>query len=263
MTRHFRDPALRAIVTARWGLFGPPPATNAFGCHALVAIQSYKDGATHPVGGPKELGRAIIEALERRGVVLRARQHVHRIAVENGRAAGVDVEDRATGRRYTVAAPCVISAAGARNTRTLLDAASAAPWDKELEKLPKEIATVILFLGFNRSPAALGLRGENHWFMPDLDDKAGLARPLGDGILYASFSSLNNPAARTHTAEVMQFVDAEVFREWFETQEGARPENYARLKADVTARLIDRLDARWPVSETASHSPSLRRRCRS
>ncbi|MGX9425605.1 2Fe-2S iron-sulfur cluster-binding protein [Bradyrhizobium sp. LeoA1S1] len=246
VANHFRDPALRAIVTARWGLFGPPPATSAFGCHALVAIQSYKDGATHPVGGPKELSRAIIEALERRGVVLRARQRVHRIIVENGRAVGVEVEDRATSRQYAVTAPCIVSAAGARNTRALLDAVSAKPWERELEKLPKEIATVLLFIGLDRSPAALGLRGENHWFMPDLDDDVGAVRPLGDGILYTSFCSLNNPAARAHTAEVMQFVDADVFREWFGTEEGARPESYAKLKADVTERLLDRLDARWP-----------------
>lgn len=246
VARHFRDPALRAIVSARWGLFGPPPARSAFGFHALVALQSYMDGATHPVGGPRALSQAIIEALERRGVVLRARQHVRRILVEHGHAAGIEVEDRLRGERYTVAAPCVVSAVGARNTCDLLDPVSARPWERELEKLSGEIATVLLFLGLDQSPASLGLRGENHWFMPDLDDEAGLARPPGEGILYVSFGSLNNPAARAHTVEVMQFVDAGIFRQWFGTESGARPASYRTLKAKVTARLIDRLDARWP-----------------
>lgn len=248
---HFSDPALRAIMAARWGLFGPPPAKSVFGSHALVAIQHYLDGGTHPVGGPKELGRAIIEALERRGVLLRARQHVHRIIVKDGRASGVEVEDRATGERYEVSARCVVSAVGARNTCALLDAVSARPWERELAKLPGEVATLMLFLGLDKSPAQFGLRGENHWFMPDMNDDASLSLPLGEGILYASFSSLNNPAARSHTVEVMQFVDPKVFAEWFGTAEGGRPESYHELKAQVTARLIERLDARWPGLEAS------------
>jgi ferredoxin-NADP reductase/phytoene dehydrogenase-like protein len=246
VARHFQDPALRAIVSARWGLFGPPPATSAFGNHAIIALQSFMDGATHPVGGPKELSRAIIEGLERLGVVLRPRQRVHDIIVENGRAAGVAVEDRVAGKRYKVAAPCIVSAVGARNTCALLEPAYAKPWERELAKLPKELATLLLFLGLDRSPTALGLRGENHWFMPDLDDELGVSRPLGEGILFVSFCSLNNPAARSYTVEVMQFIDPEVFRMWLGTEEGARPESYRKLKADVTERLIGRLDARWP-----------------
>ncbi len=246
VARHFRDPALRAIVSARWGLFGPPPATSAFGNHAIVALLSFMEGATHPVGGPKELSRAIIEGLERRGVGLRPRQRVHDIIVENGRAAGVIVEDRITSQRYRLPAPCVVSAVGARNTCALLEPAYARPWERELAKLPKELATLLLFIGLDRSPAALGLGGENHWFMPDIDDDRGISRPLGEGILFVSFSSLNNPAARAHTVEVMQFVDPEMFRDWFETEAAARPHSYGKLKADVTERLIDRLDSRWP-----------------
>jgi all-trans-retinol 13,14-reductase len=244
--RHFRNPDLRAIVAARWGLFGPPPATSAFGTHALIAIQSFMKGATHPVGGPKELGRAIIEGLGRHGVVLRQRQSVREIIVENNRVTGVRIEDRLTGEQYSVSAPCVVSAVGVRNTCLLLDAAAAEHWERELAKLPAGIGTLLLFIGLDRSPAAFGLRGENHWFMPDIDDDAGMSRPLGDGILFVSFSSLNNPAARSHTVEVMHFVDPMAFRDWSGTEEATRPDDYGRLKAEVTQRLIDRLDARWP-----------------
>ncbi|GGJ44426.1 FAD-binding oxidoreductase [Neoroseomonas lacus] len=246
VARHVRDPALRAILSARWGLFGPPPATSAFGGHANVAIQAFMQGATHPVGGARELGRAIMDGLERFGVVLRPRQRVQGIIVEKVRAVGVAVEDRATGRRYTVRAPCIVSAIGARNTARLLPPAQAERWERALAPLPKEVATLLLFLGLDHSPAAFGLDGANHWFMPDIDDDAGIARPLGEGILFVSFSSLNNPAARAHTIEVMQFVDPGVFRAWSRTEQGARPNAYAALKAAVTARLIERLDARWP-----------------
>lgn len=246
VARHVRDPALRAILSARWGLFGPPPATSAFGGHANVALQAFMRGATHPVGGPRELGRAIMDGLERFGVALRPRQRVREVVVEKGLVAGVAVEDSATGRRYTIAAPCVVSAAGVRNTAALLPRGLAGAWEQELVPLPKEIATILLFLGLDRSPAAFGLDGANHWFMPDLNDDAGMTRPLGDGILFVSCSSLNNPAARAHTIEVMHFVDPEVFSAWSGTEQGHRPESYDALKAMVTARMIERLDAQWP-----------------
>lgn len=121
-----------------------------------------------------------------------------------------------------------------------------ASWERELAKLPKEVATILLFVGLDRSPARLGLDGANHWFMPDIDDDQGISRPLGEGILFVSFSSMNNPSARWHTVEVMQFVDPAIFRPWLGTEQGARPEDYSALKAQVTTRLIDRLDRQWP-----------------
>ncbi|MCZ4431287.1 FAD-binding oxidoreductase [Agrobacterium sp. SOY23] len=246
VSRHFRDPELKAVVSARWGLFGPPPAQSAFGTHAVIAIRAFMDGAAHPVGGPRALGRAIIDGLERRGVELRPRQRVVAIAVNNRCVTGVEVEDMSSGGRYCVAAPCIVSAVGVRNTAALLDAESAAPWHRELNKLPQGIATLLLFIGLARSPRELGVAGENHWFMPDHDDDLGAALPIGDGVLFVSFSSLNNPAARAHTMEVMHFVDPEVFRKWSGTTENDRPEDYQEFKATVTERLLDRLDAAWP-----------------
>jgi all-trans-retinol 13,14-reductase len=246
VARHFEEPAVRAIVSARWGLYGPPPGQSAFGGHAVVGLNGFSGGATHPVGGPKALGEAIISGLARFGVALRARQRVTGIAVQQGRATGVTVEDIPTGRSYTVAASAIVSAIGARNTARLLDPVVARPWRQAVQKLHGELGTLLLFIGFHRSPAELGLRGENHWFMPDLDDDKGVGYPLGDGILFCSFSSLNNPAARSHTAEVMHFVDPTLFAQWFGTEEASRPPEYHHLKAGLTERLLQRLEARWP-----------------
>ncbi|MEV4349205.1 hypothetical protein AB0J83_32510 [Actinoplanes sp. NPDC049596] len=53
---------------------------------------------------------------------------------------------------------------------------------------------MMLLLGLKERPG-FGIRGENHWFMPDVDG--------GEGVLYVSFASLDNPVARFHTAERM------------------------------------------------------------
>jgi len=240
VTRRFRDPRLRAVLAARWGLYGTPPSSSAFGYHAAVPLTFFMAGTAHPVGGPKELSRIVLEILERYGVELRPRQRVDEIVVERGRVVGIDVEDTTSGRRYRVRTPVVVSAAGVRNTYALIGKSS------ELADLPAEPSAVMLFLGLDRSPAAFGLRGENHWFMPDLDDHEGFHRPPGEGTLYVSFASLNNPAARFHTAEVVELVDPQVVDQWRGTPEAERPESYRKLKAELTERLIGRLEARWP-----------------
>ncbi|MEU1518604.1 FAD-dependent oxidoreductase [Streptomyces sp. NPDC005811] len=240
VARSFRDPRLRAVMAARWGLYGTPPASGAFGCHAAVPLTFFMEGTAHPVGGPQELNRVVLEILGRYGVEVRSRQRVHEVLVERGRVAGVDVEDTGTGRRYRVRTDTVVSAAGVRNTYALIGKSH------ELAELPEERSAVMLFLGLDRSPAAFGLRGENHWFMPDLDDHDGTGRPPGDGTLYVSFASLNNPAARFHTVELLELVDPKLVDRWRGTPGTERPEDYRRFKDEVTGRMLARLEERWP-----------------
>ncbi|WP_432832431.1 FAD-dependent oxidoreductase [Dactylosporangium sp. CA-092794] len=246
VSRSFRDPRLRAVMAARWGLYGTPPGSSAFGYHAAVPLTFFMDGTAHPVGGPREISQIVVEILGRYGVEVRARQRVDRIVVERGRVTGVDVEDGATGRRYRVRAPAVVSAAGVRNAYTLLGPEAKPGWRRELASLPAEPSAVMLFLGLDRSPAVFGARGENHWFMPDLDDHGGSGRPPGEGTLYVSFASLNNPAARFHTVEVLELVDPKLVDRWRGTSIEDRPEEYRRLKDELAGRLIDRLDKQWP-----------------
>ncbi|MEU1179561.1 FAD-dependent oxidoreductase [Streptomyces sp. NPDC005820] len=240
VSRCFRDPRLRAVLAARWGLYGTPPASSAFGYHAAVPLTFFMEGTAHPVGGPQELNRVVLEILQRYGVVLRARQRVHEVVVEGGRVAGVDVEDSVTGRRYRVRTDTVVSAAGVRNTYALIGRSH------ELADLPAERSAVMLFLGLDRSPAEFGLRGENHWFMPDLDEHDSVHRPVGEGTLYVSFASLNNPAARFHTVELLELVDPKVVDQWRGTPGNERPDSYRKFKDELTDRLIARLEERWP-----------------
>lgn len=246
VVRSFRDPGLRAVVAARWSLYGPPPESSAFGYHASVPLTYFADGATHPVGGPGEINKLALEAVRRHGVELRARHRVLRIIVERGRTSGVEVEDTATGSRYRVEAPTVISAAGVRNTYAMLAPGTTLRQEDLLSRLPHGPSTLMLFLGLDRSPAEFGLRGENHWFMPDLGSDGSFHRSPGEGTLYVSFGSLNNPAAQSHTVEVLELVDPDRFAPWRGTTEDHRPADYEELKGRLTRRLLARLDHQWP-----------------
>ncbi|GID30932.1 FAD-dependent oxidoreductase [Paractinoplanes brasiliensis] len=231
VSRSFRDPRLRAIFAARWGLYGTAPRSSAFGYHAAVPLTFFMNGTAHPVGGPAELGRIIVEILQRYGVQVRPRQRVIEVLVERGRVTGVDVEDTAGGRRYRVRSGTVVSAAGVRNTYAL------SRQNRRLEKLPAEMSALMLFIGLKRSPVEFGLGGENHWLMPDLD---------GDGTLYVSFPSLNNPAARHHTMEALELVAPDVVEQWRGTAANDRPESYQEFKQRLAERLLTRLEQQWP-----------------
>jgi phytoene dehydrogenase-like protein/ferredoxin-NADP reductase len=231
VSRSFRDPRLRAIFAARWGLYGTPPRSSAFGYHAAVPLTFFMDGTAHPVGGPAELGRIIVEILHRYGVQLRPRQRVVEVLVERNRVTGVDVQDTANGRRYRVRTGTVVSASGVRNTYAL------SRQSRRLTDLPRELSALMLFIGLKRSPAAFGLGGENHWLMPNLD---------GDDTLYVSFPSLNNPAAHHHTMEALELVDPEVVEQWRGTAADTRPESYQEFKQELEERLVARLEQQWP-----------------
>ena len=246
VAQHFSDPKLRAIVSARWGLHGTPPSISAFGAHAAVSLEGFAEGATHPVGGPRELARAILEGLQGFGVELRPRQRVQQIVSDGSKAWGVVAQDQLTGRLYSVDAPIVVSAVGVRNTARLLGGTHAARWNSHIADFPPDISAMVLFIGFRQSPATLGLKGENHWFMPSLDDDKALEHPLGEGVLFVSFSSLNNPAATHHTAEVMHFVDPDQFQAWHGSFQDARPRSYEALKSSITEVLLERLERHWP-----------------
>jgi len=247
LRQHFRDPTLRALLSAQWGLYGPPPAQSAFGFHALIAVLHYKDGAAYPIGGPREIGCSIIAALQRRDVELRCRHTVRQICVADGRCQGVEVEDTNAGEVYVVDAACVISDAGVRNTfGRLLSEAQRERFAGELSRLPAEPSAVMLFIGLDVSPACFGVSGENHWVIPNPDHDGGYRRPPGDGALYISFGSLNNPAAGWHTVEMMSLVDPEDFQRWAAITNRNSNLDYQSLKESIRNKLLGRLESLLP-----------------
>jgi all-trans-retinol 13,14-reductase len=108
--RGISDARLAAVLTARWGDYGIPPARSPFALHALVT-GSYFSGAYYPVGGPARFAEALGETIRAAGGELRTRATVSEIRVADGRVLGVRLADG-----EAIDAPVVISAMGAHNT---------------------------------------------------------------------------------------------------------------------------------------------------
>src|SRR5207302_1556229 len=92
LSKHVRDPLLRAVLAAQSGDHGLPPSLAPAPVHASVSAH-YFEGGWYPRGGAWVMPRAFIRALERAGGEIRLRTPVQRLLVERGRATGVRLGD--------------------------------------------------------------------------------------------------------------------------------------------------------------------------
>jgi all-trans-retinol 13,14-reductase len=246
LERTMADPALRSLLAAQWGNYGHPPSGSAFGVHAIIVLH-YIGGAIYPLGGPARVGEAILDLLHRDGSDARLGQRVDEIIIEGGRAVGVDVVDVRSNRRYQVRAPIIVSDAGLRNTLgALLPACEHARFADELALLANNSSGLVLFVGLESSPAALGLSGANHWVFPGESHEAAMAAPPGEGVIFLSFPSLKNPAAANHTVEVVCPIHADAFRAWAGEPWPRQAADYLALKQRLIDRLLERIEAHLP-----------------
>lgn len=236
-----RDPALRHILSARWGDYGVPPGESAFGYHALI-LGSYAEGAWYPQGGGSAIARAVTGIVRAGGGAVRLNTKVRRILTDKGRAIGVEVED-AHGRREALRAPLVVSNAGAERTAALAELAA--------PPLARSPSAVTIYLGLADDPRGLGIDGANHWFvLPGAAGErlASVEHMLSDAppMAFVSFSSVVDAAAARHSAQVMMLTDSAAFAAWQGTGWRARGEADAALKDALAAAAVARLDRAFP-----------------
>ena len=229
-------PKLRAVLGARWGDYGAPPATAPFIEHAWVT-GAYDGGAYYPIGGPARFAETLLPTVRAAGGECRLGAEVRRILVEHGRAVGVEVVE---GGAVTVArAGHVISDIGLANTLACLDPSVAGAWRELASPLEPGHGYVALYVGLEGDIAAAGATSANHWIyeseaidriwqQPGSEDAPGV---------FVSFPSLKNPAWRgPPTAEVLALVDRTAFAPWLdETRRGVE---YAAFKEAVAGRLL-------------------------
>jgi len=238
-------PQLRAVLGARWGDYGAPPATAPFIEHAWVT-GAYDGGAYYPVGGPARFAETLLPTVRAAGGECRLGADVRRILVEDGRAAGVEVVEG--GSVTTERAEHVISDIGLANTLACLDASVALAWREQASPLVPGPGYVALYIGLEGDIAGAGATSANHWIYDSEDIDRLWQQPADEYApgLFVSFPSLKDPAWwGPPTAEVLAIVDRAAFAPWLD---GSQPaDDYAAFKDWVAERLLGQFKRHFPT----------------
>lgn len=247
MDRNFKDSNLKAILLSQWGDYGVIPRQSAFGMHSLIVSHFWR-GAWYPVGGAKTIAQAIVPTIEKHGGLVLKRQTVSEILIQNGKAYGVrahsSLHPEQPGQEFY--APLIISGAGSANTYlNLIPKHVDIPFRENLAKV-RGLSAFCVYLGLKESPAKFGIKGENHWIFEGTDHDAAIDKTGTLRGVYLSFPSLKDPAAKSHTADIITLMDYERFAEWRDGKWKKRGTDYEALKAEVARDLIAQVEKKFP-----------------
>lgn len=250
---HIRDAQLRAVLASQWGDYGLPPSRSAFALHAMIASH-YMDGGYYPVGGASSIAGAVKPMIEAAGGQVLLSHCAQEILIEGGKAVGVRAVQQKVDPplEKTFAADTIISGIGALLTYTkLLPSSLRIPYREDIERFPRGISNVTVYVGFKDDPRRLGLSGENYWMYDsfDHDETFDDRNALVDGKArhcYLSFPSLKNPQASAHTAEIIALIDPEPFLQWSAQPVKKRDQEYMQLKTRIADSLLGFVDEKIP-----------------
>lgn len=155
MSRFIRNEQLKAIVSALWSYFGLPPKQLTGGGFAMMESSYLFHGAWYPEGGSFAISKALETAIRRFGGEIQYNQTVTRIAMDDGRATGVE-----THQGLRAGADLVLSNASAPATLLKMVGREHFP-ETYLSKVDKEkpaASNLIVYLGLDADVRELGYR---------------------------------------------------------------------------------------------------------
>ena len=158
------DPKARAMCGIAWPYVGTPPARVSFATYSANMVAVMSKGPVSCKGGFQSLADAFASAIRLHGGDITLSSPVTKILVEDGRAAGVEIEG---GRR--VRADVVVSNADASCTFEQLVGEEHLPeaFMRRLRRMKPAPSAVALYAATRADPAAAGLPHEmlinHHW----------------------------------------------------------------------------------------------------
>jgi phytoene dehydrogenase-like protein len=252
LANRFEDPKLRGLMASQWGTYALAPKDSSFLIHALV-FNHFLKGGYYPDGGASQIAKSVIALVEEKGGKFLINHTVKEIIVEDGKAVGVEVTARSGGTDVTqyFHAPAIVSNIGAYNTYAkFLPGEVGQAKAKELEPFLAPLTLATVNLGLKTDPRTLGFRGENHWVFDSFDhDHNADSKVVLEGkprICYASFPSLKDTQAGSHTAEILGVVDYDDFQVWAGENWQRRAPDYDALKTTIADGLIGLMNRRYP-----------------
>ncbi len=241
------DPLLKAILTARGGIYGLPPSQATQMTHAVPLFGHYKNGAYYPRGGAQMLPEAFVRQLERKGGEVRLSSAVTRILIEKGRACGVVLDNG-----EEIRARQVVSNADPEVTFRHLVGEDRLParLARRIDRTRWSGSCLSLFLATDLDLPGMGFDSGNYWYYATSDFErlhSRCQKTLPDPMegLFLSVTTLKDPGLRSdnrHTVEVFTTVPHSPFAKWADQPQGERDPEYQQLKERLTGQMLDLCD---------------------
>ncbi len=242
---------LRTILSIHWGYMGSIPRDCSFAMHALTHVHFF-NGAYYPKNGSREFAAQFLGNVIDHGGKVLTKASVKQVLMEGQKAVGVLMSDGGT-----FLAKEIISAAGAKNTVNKLCPPSYAntDWAKAINAIPNSPPYICLNLGFKGDIKLAGASAANLWLVDEWGNDRyywNVNNPDERAhILYISFPSLKDPNHKAgpqekHTGECVTFISWDVVKQWEDTHEEDRPEDYLEFKRDIESRILAQLQEQIP-----------------
>ncbi|MBI4509256.1 MAG: NAD(P)/FAD-dependent oxidoreductase [Deltaproteobacteria bacterium] len=194
-----RNPQLRAVLAAENGDYGQPPSRVSLVLHAGLMNHFFRQGAFYPEGGGQILSDRLANAIESHGGKILLNTHAVQVLVRDGRAIGVELENKHVGRRI-VHASTVVSNADIKQTLLELIEPSHVSHSTRKKTRAYEMSPGlgIVYLGLTRDLRAEGLPNTNFFVSPGYDYEAAYAatragRFCHDPAVFLTSSSIKDP----------------------------------------------------------------------
>ena len=247
------NPDLIATLCGQWGDMGMPPKRSPFLAHAMIA-RHYLYGGFYPVGGSWRIADTIIPKIQAAGGEVFTYARVEEILVEDGKVAGVRMQDG-----HRINCNCVVSSAGVDNTINQLlpaEIAERSGYRECMKTVEPSVGHLGVYVGLKGTASELGLPRTNFWIYPSNDYDAALDEFLANPdapfpIVYISFPSAKDPDydnrhPGTSTIEIVAPAPYEWFAPWRDETWGKRGEDYEALKEKFGDRLMETLYEKLP-----------------
>lgn len=251
LDKQFKSTELKALLASQWGDCGLPPSKSPFSLHSIIVCH-YFGGAYYPIGSAKSIADSTLPVIKAHGGDCRLNHTVKNIIIEDGVAKGVEVSiqqgKNVVEKQYF--APVVISDAG--RAITFGELVPEAFQQQIPAKVADDICSMVtLYLGLKADPSSMGFDGENHWIFESYDHDNMFANTMAQdggksGGCFLSFPSLKDPAATTHTAEVIGFMKLSDLSKWSETRWKHRGDEYQALKERISDTLLAVVENKFP-----------------
>ena len=243
VARHIKHPKLRIVFSFHPLLVGGNPFTTT-AVYALIAQLERRHGVHFAMGGTGSLVNGLASLIESQGGNVRCNASVKEILVEDGRAAGVELD---SGER--IAADVVVSNADSAATyRRLLPAKYRRRWtDRKLKRAQYSMSLFVWYFGTDRQypdvPHHMMLMGERYKdLLVDIFNRKHLA---GDFSLYLHRPTATDPSLAPDGCDAfyvlspVPHLDSDV--DWSDTAETYRKAIEQSLSDTVLPDLADHI----------------------